>query len=485
MNQFYITTSIPYVNGEPHLGHALEFILADSMARYARELNKQVIFSTGTDEHGSKIYNKAKDLKLDVQDFVNQTSDQFKKLAKDLNVSNNRFVRTTDQNHIDRVQLIWQKMSKDFYKSKYIGWYCDGDEAYFTDSEVRENNGICPNHNKPFEKIEEENYFFPLSKYSEKIYQAIIDNKFKIYPKGKRNEMLSFLNDGLEDISVSRPIKKVPWGIEVPGDKKQTIYVWFEALLNYITVLGYPEHSDFQQYWPANIQVVGKDIARFHAIILPAILMSLDLELPQNLYIHGFVSVNGKKMGKSLGNSINPTQIIKKYGVDPTRYYFLRHISSSSDGDFSFEAMDDAYNNELANELGNLIQRSLVMINKYLNGEIGSIPPPEHDIIPYKRAIEAFHLDQALDEVFKQVRSLNQYIDETKPWVIAKQNDKDHLKEVLEYLASSILEIAFLLKPFLPETSKKIEDIFKSKKLPSKLEILFPKLEEPAKHEAN
>lgn len=477
MSQFYVTTSIPYVNGDPHIGHVLEFILADVFARYARELNKEVIFSTGTDEHGSKIEEKAKSLNLTPQDFADQTSQKFLELLKNLNISNNRFIRTTDPNHIERVQLVWKRLKKDLYKGKYIGWYCTGDEAFFSDSEVRANKGICPNHNKPFEKIEEDNYFFKLSKYADQIYKAILDNKFKIYPEGNRNEVLKFLIDGVEDISVSRPAKKVSWGIPVPDEEDQTIYVWFDALINYISVLGYPEHSDFLQYWPANIQVVGKDIARFHAIIFPAILLSLGLELPKNLYIHGFISVNGQKMGKSLGNAIDPNILIKKYGTDPVRYYFIRHISSISDGDYNDLAMDNSYQNELANELGNLVQRTAIMVKNYLDGDLHQIPPFEHDVVPYKRYIEEFRLDQALDEVFRQIRSLNQYIDETKPWEIAKQKDGDHLREVLDYLVSSILEIAVLLKAFLPETAHKIENIFKNDKLPDKIEILFPRLD--------
>ncbi len=475
MNQFYVTTSIPYVNDVPHLGHALEFLVADAYARRARKQNKQVIFSTGTDEHGGKIDEKAQAQGIGAQELADKISGEFLNLTRLLNISNNRFVRTTDPAHIKRAQLIWQKLEKDIYKGNYIGWYCTGDEAYFSETEVRANNGICPNHNRPFEKIEEENYFFKLSRYSEEVYTAIKNNKFKIYPKTRRNEVLALFDKGLEDISISRPKDKIKWGINVPGDSSQVMYVWFEALMNYITVLGYPEHLDFKQFWPANIQIVGKDIIRFHAANWPAMLMSLGLDLPLSLYAHGFVEVDGKKMSKSLGNVIAPKDIVAKHGVDAYRYYFLRHIPSSSDGNFSWDNFEEVYNNELANELGNLIQRTASMVQKYLNSEIPEQIPPEHDIKNYETAFDEFHIDQAIEEVWKQVRGLNQYIEETKPWVIAKENDLDHLKEIFSYLISSILEIGNLLEPFMPDTSVKIINLFNQTKIPNKIEILFPK----------
>ena len=475
MNQFYVTTSIPYVNDVPHLGHALELLIADIYARRARKHNLQVIFSTGTDEHGGKISEKAKSQGISTLELTNSVSAKFLALTKDLNISSNRFVRTTDEGHVERAQLIWQKLTGDIYKGNYVGWYCTGDEAYFSDQEVRSNNGICPNHNRPFEKLEEENYFFKLSKYSEDIYEAIKSNKFKIYPKTRRNEILALFDKGIEDISISRPKDKIDWGIDVPGDPSQVMYVWFEALMNYITVLGYPEHSDFKQYWPANIQIIGKDIIRFHAANWPAILLSLKLDLPKKLYVHGFIEINGQKMSKSLGNVISPQEIIERHGVDAYRYYFLRHMPSSADGNFTWDNFEESYNNELANELGNLVQRSAAMIRQYLNGQIPALVPPEHDINNYENALDEFHIDQALEEVWKQVRGLNQYIEETKPWVVAKENDRDHLEEIFSYLVSSILEIADLLDIFMPETANKLKSLFNGSKLPEKIAILFPK----------
>jgi methionyl-tRNA synthetase len=475
MSKYYVTTSIAYVNGEPHLGYAMELVIADVLARYARAQGKDVLFSTGTDEHGGKIGEKAAELKVKPQELADKVSTLFKNTAKDLEISNNRFIRTTDKAHEDRAKVIWKKLEKDIYKSKYVGWYCTGDEAFFSESEVKANKGVCPNHNRPYERLEEENYFFKLSTYGERIAEAINSGKFNIVPSTKRNEILSLINSGLEDISISRPKDKISWGIGVPGDDNQVMYVWFEALMNYITVLGYPEHSDFKEYWPADVQVIGKDIIRFHAAIWPAMLMGLDIELPKTLYVHGFINIDGKKMSKSLGNYIAPKKVIERYGAEALRYYLIRHIPAVGDGDFSWQLMEDSYNNELANELGNVVQRTLAMINSYQDGKIGDIPPPEHDIAGYTQAIEDCRLDKALDAVWLQIRGLNQYIEETKPWEVAKTDDKAHLQEVLAYQVGSIIEIADLLVPFLPTTAEKIKAIFESGTIKTPKTTLFPK----------
>jgi len=477
MSKFYVTTSIPYVNAEPHIGFAMELIQADVLARYAREQGKQTLFSTGTDEHGGKIAEKAKEKNLTPQEFTDQISERFKELTELLNVSNDRFIRTTDKAHEERAQLAWKALAKDIYKGKYTGWYCTGDEAFFTETEVKANNGVCPNHNRPYEKVEEENYFFKLSVYTDKVLQAIESNEFAIIPERRRNEILSLLREGLEDISVSRPKEKISWGIPVPGDKTQVMYVWVEALLNYITVLGYPEHEDFKTFWPADVQIIGKDIIRFHAAIWPAMLLSMGLPLAKQLYVHGFVNVEGKKMSKTLGNVVAPKDVVKKYGVDAFRYFFLRHIPSYDDGDFSWDAFETAYNNELANELGNAVQRTVAMVQKYQNGLIGDVPPFEHDVAQYQAALEACKFDRALDEVWNQVRGLNQYIDEEKPWAVAKTGDENHLREVLAYQASCLLEIASLLVPFLPETAEKIRGVFADGVVHPLEGTLFPKHE--------
>jgi methionyl-tRNA synthetase len=457
----------------------MEMVIGDVIARYARAQGKEVIFTMGTDEHGGKISEKAAELNMTPEALAGKMSDLFKDLGNNLEISNNRFIRTTDKAHEDRAKLIWKDLEADIYKGKYEGWYCTGDEAYFTETEVKANGGICPNHNRPYEKIQEENYFFRLSKYTKQIITAIEKNEFKIYPATKRNEILSLLESGLDDISISRPKDKLMWGIDVPGDKNQVMYVWFEALMNYITVLGYPEHSDFKDYWPADFQVIGKDISRFHAAIWPAMLLSLGLELPKNLYIHGFINVDGKKMSKSLGNYVSPNDVINEYGSDAFRYFFLRHIPSYSDGDFSWATFEASYNNELANELGNLVQRTVAMIENYQDGVIGDVPPPEHDIEAYQQAIAVCHFDNALDAVWSQVRGLNQYIDEAKPWMIAKSDDKEHLQEVLAYQVGSLIEIALLLEPFMPDTAKKIKSVFEGGKTTPLKSTLFPKKETP------
>lgn len=482
MSTYYVTTSIPYVNAEPHIGFAMELLYADVLARLAAQQGDDVIFSTGTDEHGGKIAEKAAEQGLEPQAYTDQISGRFRDLGALLNISNNRFIRTTDETHEQRAQLIWKALKKDIYKSSYTGWYCTGDEAFFTETEVKENNGVCPAHNRAYEKIEEENYFFKLSAYNDQIIEAITTERFKIVPETKRNEILSVLKSGLQDISISRPKDKISWGIPVPGDKTQVMYVWFEALMNYITVLGYPEHQDFADYWPANTQVIGKDIIRFHAGIWPAMLMSLGIELPHTLYVHSFITVEGKKMSKSLGNVIHPADIVEKYGVDAFRYYFLRHVPSYEDGDFSWQRFENAYNNELANELGNAVQRTAAMILRYQDGKIGDLPPSEHDIAQYETALENCRFDRALDEVWEQVRGLNQYIEEAKPWQVAKEDDPQHLREILAYQVSSLLSIARLLAPFLPQTATSIQTMFADGRVAPLEGTLFPKQDTQKRH---
>ena len=477
MNKFYVTTSIPYVNGEPHLGHAMEFVQADAMARYGRQMGLDVLLSTGTDEHGTKNLEKAQALKQDPQAFVNAASANFKTLCKDLNIQADRFIRTSSPEHKKAVQYLWQQMvaKGDIYKGHYKGYYDPGEEEFVTETEAKKNNGVSPHNGRSYEVLEEENYFFKLSKYAPAIKQAITTDQYRIIPESRKNEILALIdNEGLHDISFSRPKEKLPWGVEVPGDLDQIMYVWPDALGNYITVLGYPDGDDFKKYWPANLHIIGKNIVRFHAAIWPGMLMSLGLPLPKTLYAHGFITVAGNKMGKSLGNAISPKEIIQKYGADAFRYFFLRHIPSYQDGDFSWDRLEAAYNNELADQLGNAVSRTAAMITKYQKGIIGDIPPAGHDVGPYRQALEACRFDRALDEVWEQIKGLNQYVDESKPWEMAKLDDEDHLREVLAYMVSMLLEISELLTPFMPETAGKIQQIFGSgilKPQPS----LFPK----------
>lgn len=480
---YYVTTSIPYVNGEPHIGFGMELVQADVLARAARQQGKPVIFTTGTDEHGTKVAEKAAELKLDPKAYADKISKKFRDLHKLLDISNDRFVRTTDAGHEQRAQIIWKNLSADIYKSKYVGLYCVGCEAFVTEAVAKANKGICPHHGTPYEKLEEENYFFKLSKYTPEIQKAIESGALQIIPATKKHEILQVIKDGLEDISISRPKEKISWGIPVPGDKTQVMYVWFEALMNYITVLGYPEHKDFKDFWPANAQVIGKDILRFHAAVWPGMLLGLGLPLPKTLYVHGFVTIGGEKISKSLGNVIHPKEIVDKYGADAFRYFFLRHIPSYEDGTFTWELLEQSYNNELANELGNAVQRTVVMIQKYQAGAIGEIPPAEHDVSKYNEALEKCKFDRALDEVWEQVRGLNQYIDEEKPWTLAKDKDEEHLREVLAYQTSCLLQIADMLEPFLPSTSAKIKKIFESGVIKAAETTLFPKQVETAVEE--
>lgn len=472
---YYVTTSIPYINGEPHIGFGMELVQADVLARAARMRGDKVLFATGTDEHGGKIFDKAAEAGLEPKTYADKMSQNFRDLGRLLNITNDRFVRTTDAGHEQRAQLIWKALQKDIYKGKYTGWYCQGCESFVTESVAKDNGGQCPIHEKPYEKIEEENYFFRLSSYTSEIEKALKEETFNVVPKTKRNEVLSVVHDGLEDISISRPKDKISWGIPVPGDADQVMYVWFEALMNYITVLGYPEFQDFKDYWPANVQVIGKDIIRFHAAIWPGILLALGLPLPSQLYVHGFITITGQKISKSTGLVVHPNEIVEKYSSDVFRYFFLRHIPSYSDGDFSWEKLETAYNNELANELGNCVQRTVAMIAQYQDGIIGKIPDSTHDVAQYWEAIENCRFDHALDEVWEQVRGLNQYIDETKPWAIKKQGDTEHLSEVLAYQVACLLEIADLLEPFMPTTSLSIRGIFEEGVVRVPENTLFPK----------
>lgn len=480
MSNFYVTTSIPYVNGEPHVGFGMELVAGDVIARYMRQYKTPVLFATGTDEHGGKIAEKAQELKLTPKQLTDKMSASYLQLIKELNVSNDRFIRTTDAGHIKRAQAIWKALAKYIYKATYTGWYCTGCEAFYPEQVVKADKGTCPVHDRPYEKLQEENYFFKLSAFGPKVKEAISTDALRIIPENRKHEILNVVQAGLEDISISRPKEKISWGIPVPGDASQIMYVWFEALMNYITVLGYPEHKDFKEYWPANIQLIGKDILRFHAAIWPAMLLGLGLPLPKVLYVHGHITVEGKKMSKSLGNVVAPKDIIAKYGADAFRYFFMRHIPAWEDGDFSWARFEAAYNNELADQLGNAVSRTAALISKNQSGLIGNIPEPGHDVGPYRSAVENCRFDRALDEVWEQVKGLNQYIEETKPWAIAKSADEGHLQEVLAYMVSSLLEISTLLEPFMPETAKKIKGVFGTGVLKPLAGPLFPKHEAKA-----
>lgn len=479
--KLYITTAIPYVNGTPHIGNALDYLLADIWARYNRQQGKDVRFQVGTDEHGNKIAAKAAELGMTPQEYCDKMAPGFEMLMKKVGATYTDFIRTTDPHHAGAVQYVWQKLLPHIYKDKYEGWYCRGHEAFFTEKEVAETNGICPDHQAPYERVSEENYFLRCSDFTDEVRQAIESGKMQIVPEFRKKEFLELMKDGLKDVSISRPRRSLTWGVPVPGDPDQIMYVWLDALCNYITVIGYPDREEWKEYWPADVEVIGKDILRFHAGIWPPILLGLGLSLPKKFLVHGFVNVGGSKMSKTVGNVIDPNEIIDQYGLDAFRYYFSRHIPTLDDGDFTWEKFETVYNTELANDLGNLVSRVSQMITRYQAGVIGDSPAAEHDMEPYRQAMRDLRFDQALDEVWLMVRALNQFIEEVKPWEIAKQRDKDpdaepHLAEVLQHSVSTLLQISDLIVPFMPSTSEKIRATFGSGVIAGDQGVLFPRM---------
>lgn len=478
--KLYICTAIPYVNGTPHIGNALDYLLADIWSRYQIHNGHQVRFQVGTDEHGSKIAAAAAGEDLTPKQYADKMYINFENLMKKVGTSYTDFVRTTDDHHEKAVQFIWEKLSPYIYKGKYEGWYCTGHEGFFTDKEVAETGGICPDHQTKYEHLSEENYYFKTSAFTDKIREAITSGSMRIYPEFRAKEFLEFIKDGLQDVSISRPKKHLSWGVPVPGDPDQVMYVWLDALSNYITVIGYPDSPDWQSAWPADVQVLGKDILRFHAGIWPAMLLGLGLGLPKKLLVHGHISSSGSKMSKSVGNVIDPNEIIDNYGLDAFRYYFARHIPTLDDGDFTWEKFENAYNNELGNELGNTLQRVASMVNQYQAGVIGQIEKHEHDMMPYHEAMESLEFNRALDDVWQMVRSLNQYIENVKPWVLNKQKATDvdaegHLSEALTYCVGSLIQIGDMLVPFMPTTAKAIYDTFSTGVIKPRDSVLFPK----------
>ncbi len=522
-NKFYITTSIAYANAAPHIGYALEVVQADALARYHRLQGDDVFFLSGTDENGTKIKKTAEEQGKDPQVFVDQNSAKFEELLKKIDISNDDFIRTTDKKrHYPAAQKIWQKLVEtgDIYKGSYEGYYCVGCEAYLTEKDLTD--GKCPNHQKAPEKIKEENYFFKLSNYSDQILERIENDEFEILPKSRKNEILNVIKSGLRDVSFSRPKNVLDWGVPVPGDESQTMYVWCDALTNYISALGYgddyqdstslkedspPERGKsaeqmgcvkFKKYWPADVHLIGKDILRFHAAIWPAMLLSAELPLPKKLLVHGFITSDGQKISKSLGNVIDPIEVAEKYGVDALRYYLLKEIPSGGDGDFSFARFEEVYKSDLQNGLGNLVSRTMTLAEKYFDSKVPEKKNGETQrryeihsnyIAPYElyfkeawknmsNLIKEFKLNKSLEYVtsfgdtekqpvisstnLKNKENLmgvvsrqNKLIQESKPWELIK-TDEEITRYYVYDLLESLRQIAWMIRPFLPETSDKI-----------------------------
>lgn len=470
MTKKYVTTAIPYMNGNPHIGHAMDYCLADVCARYLRLCGDEVRFQAGTDEHGGKIYQKAVERDISPQEYVDERARTFKDFIKKLDVEYTDFVRTTDDEHVKRVQEIWTKLKPYIYLDEYEGWYCTGCERFITQKEYDENNGVCPDHQKPYEKLKEKNYYFRIADFKKRIRAAIEADKMLILPEFRKKEVLRLLDES-PDVSVSRPREQLAWGVTVPDDESQVMYVWMDALANYITVLGYPE-KDISAWWPATAQFVGKDILRFHAIIWPAMLMGLGLDLPRTIVSHGMILADGQKMSKSVGNVIDPQEVIDLFGASAFRYYFLRHVDTFADADFTWAKYESAYNNELANDLGNLVQRLASLITKN-DVEINCGDSIEMSG-EYRELMDKYEYARAFDLVWEKIQKINQDIDIEKPWVLAKENKTEELGRVLNKLTRDLLTANYELEPFLPETSKRIKEVFKKPVHPPETP-LFPK----------
>lgn len=470
LKTFYLTTPIYYPSGNLHIGHAYTTVAGDAMARYKRMRGFDVMYLTGTDEHGQKIQKKAKEESVTPKEYVDHIVSGIQRLWKKLDISYDDFIRTTEDRHTVVVQKIFKQLldQGDIYLDEYEGYYCTPCESFFTERQL--DNGNCPDCGRPVELVKEESYFFRMSKYVDRLLQYYEDNPDFIQPESRKNEMINnFIKPGLEDLAVSRTT--FDWGIKVPGDPKHVIYVWIDALTNYITALGYgtDDDSKYLKYWPADVHIVGKEIVRFHTIYWPIMLMALDLPLPKKVFAHGWLLMKDGKMSKSKGNVVDPVMLIDRYGLDAVRYYLLREVPFGSDGVFTPEGFVERINYDLANDLGNLLNRTVAMINKYFGGEIpsyeGIVTPFDKDLLgvntetvqKYEEAMENMEFSVALSSVWQLISRTNKYIDETEPWILAKDEEKRReLGSVMVHLAESLRRAAILLQPFLTQTPKEI-----------------------------
>ncbi|HIP50434.1 MAG TPA: methionine--tRNA ligase [Candidatus Pacebacteria bacterium] len=460
---FYITTTLPYVNAIPHVGFASEIVYADVRARFERLVGNEVVFNTGTDEHGAKIWQNATKTGVDTQEYVDGFAEKFDELKEMLNLSYTNFIRTTDENHVAAAQEIWKRVNDNgfIYKKQYSIKYCVGCELEKTDSDL--DNGECPLHpDKELELIEEENYFFRFSEFGDRLLELYKENPDFVVPYKRLNEIRAFVERGLQDFSISRVASKMPWGVPVPGDDTQVMYVWFDALTNYISTLGWPKDMEnFEKFWgtvetPNAIQIAGKDNLRQQSAMWQAMLMAADLPTSKQIFINGFIGVDGQKMSKSIGNVIAPSEMVERYGVDGTRYLLLTKGNFGEDNDISWDKMDTKYNADLANGLGNLTARIIT-----LAGDI-KFKKLEVDMKQLEGDINKMALNSALENVWKIVESANKYIEQTKPWELRK-NDEKEFENVMKKLLGDLNAISILVEPFLPETAQKINDALQNR----------------------
>lgn len=455
--KFYVTTPIYYVNDKPHVGHLYSTVAADILARYHRMLGQDVKFLTGTDENSQKGVEAAEKAGQDVQEYIDSMAATWQETFDSLGLTNDDFIRTTEDRHLKAVEKFWKAVEKkgDIYEGEYEGFYCTGCEAFVPESDLV--SGKCAIHKKAPEKIKEKNYFFKLTKYRDDLLKYIDENPEFIQPKSRRNETVNYIRDFMEDISISR--SSMEWGIPVPGDEEQRIYVWFDALINYLSGIGYgTEAKNFKNYWPADVHIVGKDIIKFHCALWPAMLMSAGLPLPKQIFAHGFFTVDGDKISKSLGNAIDPHEIVAKYDIDTLRYFLFREIHFGEDGDFNMKRLEERYNAELANDLGNLVNRVLAMTEKYFDGVV----PAKADGFlasawpSYHEAMRTLRFHDALEVTWSIVRQANQFVEQQQPWELAKLKEDKMLADTMYVLLETLRHIAWMIYPFMPLTSEKI-----------------------------